>query len=58
MANYVIFDENKNYFNTIICEEHDWLPVGYTKLLIPEGYFWNETELVKAYTPKIEIQTI
>ena len=41
MPTYVILDENKNYLNTIICEEDDWINPDYTKILMPPRSYWN-----------------
>ena len=42
----VIFDANGNYSNTIVMEESDPLPEGFTKQEILPGSIWNGTAVV------------
>jgi hypothetical protein len=58
MPTYVIFDADGNYENVIFCEEHDILPDGYTKKLVPEGYKWDGNQIIKDSRYPITLETI
>jgi hypothetical protein len=60
MDTYVILDSQGNFSNFVIADDYFIPPIGCTKHLIPEGYEWNGTEIVKnPRIPKtINIETI
>jgi hypothetical protein len=58
MTTYVIFDADGNYENVIFCEEHDILPDGYTKKLVPAGYRWDGNQIIGDSRYPINLETI
>jgi len=48
MPSYVIFDENGNYTNCIVCDEWDILPDGHTKQKLEDNQYWDfEAQKIK-----------
>ena len=47
---FVIFDSDGNYSNTVVMEEGDPLPEGFTKQQIPPGCFWDNEKVVAVLT--------
>jgi hypothetical protein len=60
MPNYIIFDAEGKYSNSIVCEEWDVPPDGCTKQLIPEYHYWDleKQEFIKYPNAPITIENI
>jgi hypothetical protein len=58
MDNYIIFNEEGIYQDIIVCEEHDILPDGYTKKLLPAGYRWDGNQIIRDSRYPINLETI
>ena len=54
---YVIYNADGSYQNCIYCEETDTIPDEFTRVLIPEGSYFNGTEIVQAGAKIIELKT-
>lgn len=48
---FFIFDADKNYSNTIVMEENDQLPEGFTKQELPYGSVWDGSKIVPLNHP-------
>jgi hypothetical protein len=58
MIKYVIFDANGNFSNIVAGDEFFIPPNNCTAQVIPQGYEWNGTEIVRNVSLQIEIETI
>jgi hypothetical protein len=58
MAIYVIFDEYGKFSNTVVGDELFVPPDNCTAQVIPDGYEWNGTEIIRNPFLPITIETI
>jgi hypothetical protein len=58
MDTYVIFDSEGNFSNIVVGDEFFIPPINCTAQLIPHGYQWNGTEIVRNPFRPINIETI
>jgi hypothetical protein len=58
MANYVIFDVDGNFSNIVVGDELFVPPDNCTAQVIPDGYEWNGTEIIRNPFRPIIIETI
>jgi len=45
MSDYVLFDSEGNYQNTIVCHGDYQLPEGWTRQLLEPGQFWEDGKI-------------
>lgn len=58
MNTYVIFDSEGNFSNIVVGDGYFVPPNGCTAQVIPQGYEWNGTEIVRNPRLPITIETI
>jgi hypothetical protein len=58
MDTYLIFDSQGNLSNVVFGDQSFVPPNGCTAQLIPHGYIWNGTEIIKDSFIPINIETI
>jgi hypothetical protein len=58
MDTYVIFDSQGNFSNIVIGDQFFVPPNNCTAQLIPQGYEWNGTEIIRNALIPINIETI
>jgi hypothetical protein len=58
MNTYVIFDFEGNFSNIVVGDEVFIPPNNCTAQLVPQGYEWNGTEIVRNPLIPLNIETI